>query len=86
MRGHSLLLSLFYISLSVYVLPLTGGTPGRGGVSHKIQQLLNTLKRPKKHARAVEEYYMDDEDQIGGECCQRPCVVSYDTKNSVHME
>lgn len=37
----------------------THGT--RGGVSHKIQQLLNTLKRPRKNRRPVEEYYHDDE-------------------------
>ena len=34
---------------------------GHGGVSHKIQQLLNTLKRPRKNRRPVEEYYHDDE-------------------------
>lgn len=33
----------------------------RGGVSHKIQQLLNTLKRPRKNRRPVEDYYHDDE-------------------------
>ena len=32
-----------------------------GGVSHKIQQLLNTLKRPRKTSRPVEDYYHDDE-------------------------
>lgn len=32
-----------------------------GGVSHKIQQLLNTLKRPRKNRRPVEEYYHEDE-------------------------
>ena len=37
-----------------------------GGVSHKIQQLLNTLKRPRKNRRPVEEYYHDDE--APGEC------------------
>jgi hypothetical protein len=31
-----------------------------GGVSHKIQQLLNTLKRPKKNRRPIEEYFRDD--------------------------
>lgn len=34
---------------------------GKGGVSHKIQQLLNTLKRPKKNRRPIEEYFRDDE-------------------------
>ena len=34
---------------------------GKGGVSHKIQQLLNTLKRPKKNRRPIEDYYHDDE-------------------------
>ena len=33
---------------------------GKGGVSHKIQQLLNTLKRPKKIRRPIEEYFRDD--------------------------
>ena len=32
----------------------------RGGVSNKIQQLLNTLKRPKKSRKPIEEYYQDD--------------------------
>ncbi len=40
-----------------------GPTHGsRGGVSHKIQQLLNTLKRPRKNRRPVEDYYHDDEE------------------------
>ena len=34
---------------------------GKGGVSQKIQQLLNTLKRPKKNRRPIEEYYQDKE-------------------------
>ena len=34
---------------------------GKGGVSHKIQQLLNTLKRPKKNRRPIEDYYHDDD-------------------------
>ena len=34
---------------------------GKAGVSHKIQQLLNTLKRPKKSRRPIEEYYQEDE-------------------------
>ena len=34
---------------------------GKGGVSHKIQQLLNTLKRPKKNRRPIEDYYQDDD-------------------------
>jgi len=33
----------------------------KGGVSHKIQQLLNTLKRPRKNRKAIEDYYHDDE-------------------------
>ena len=33
----------------------------KGGVSHKIQQLLNTLKRPKKNRRPIEEYYQDED-------------------------
>ncbi len=36
-----------------------------GGVSHKIQQLLNTLKRPRKNRRPVEEYYHDNEEAPG---------------------
>ena len=31
----------------------------KGVVSQKIQQLLNTLKRPKKNRRPIEEYYQD---------------------------
>ena len=40
-----------------------GGGPGaaKGGVSHKIQQLLNTLKRPKKNRRPIEEYFKDED-------------------------
>ncbi|KAL5489571.1 hypothetical protein EMCRGX_G018680 [Ephydatia muelleri] len=38
-----------------------GDSPGKNGaVSHKIQQLLNTLKRPKKHRGPVEELYQED--------------------------
>lgn len=47
---------------------VTGETPAvapayssHGGVSHKIQQLLNTLKRPRKSRKPVEDYYHDDE-------------------------
>lgn len=40
---------------------------GKGGVSQKIQQLLNTLKRPKKNRRPIEEYYQD-QDEGAGEC------------------
>ena len=38
-------------------------SPGgaKGGVSQKIQQLLNTLKRPKKNRRPIEEYYQDQD-------------------------
>ena len=35
---------------------------GKGGVSHKIQQLLNTLRRPRKNRRPIEEYYLDEDD------------------------
>jgi len=35
---------------------------GSGRVSAKIQQLLNTLKRPKK--KPLEQYFIDDDDQI----------------------
>ena len=41
------------------------GGGGQGGVSHKIQQLLNTLKRPKKNRRPIEEYYTDDDTEGG---------------------
>lgn len=42
--------------------PMAGPAHGsRGGVSHKIQQLLNTLKRPRKNRKPVEDYYHDDE-------------------------
>ena len=41
--------------------PAVAPTHGsKGGVSHKIQQLLNTLKRPKKNRRPIEEYYQDE--------------------------
>ena len=42
---------------------------GIGGVSHKIQQLVNTLKRPRKNRRPIEEYYQDDENS--SECILR---------------
>ena len=45
---------------------------GKGGVSHKIQQLLNTLKRPKKNRRPIEDYYLDDEN--AGMCCLSVCL------------
>lgn len=34
--------------------------PQGPGVSHKIQQLLNTLKRPKKNRKPIEQYYTED--------------------------
>ncbi len=54
--------------------PSVGG--GGGGVSHKIQQLLNTLKRPKKTKRPIEQYYREEEDSkyrvrgVGGRICK----------------
>ena len=36
---------------------------GEGKVSAKIQQLLNTLRRPKKNRKALEEYFTDDKDE-----------------------
>ena len=41
-----------------------GGAQGPG-VSHKIQQLLNTLKRPKKNRKPIEQYYTEDADADG---------------------
>jgi len=41
--------------------PAVMGPSGVGGVSSKIQQLLNTLKRPKKNKKPIEQYYQDDE-------------------------
>jgi acyl-CoA synthetase (AMP-forming)/AMP-acid ligase II len=40
---------------------LSSAPGGKGGVSQKIQQLLNTLKRPKKNRRPIEEYYQDQD-------------------------
>ncbi len=59
--------------------PLMAPTHGaKGGVSHKIQQLLNTLKRPRKNRKPIEDYYMDDENS--GVCvyvslCVCVCVL-----------
>lgn len=48
--------------------PLTG-VPVNSRVSSKIQQLLNTLKRPKRPP--LREFFVDDmEDMLGGECPQ----------------
>lgn len=45
-----------------HIGPAVAPTHGsKGGVSHKIQQLLNTLKRPKKNRRPIEEYYQDED-------------------------
>ena len=44
------------------VLDSSPGGGGKGVVSQKIQQLLNTLKRPKKNRRPIEEYYQDKDD------------------------
>ena len=41
---------------------LSSAPGGKGGVSQKIQQLLNTLKRPKKNKRPIEEYYQEDKE------------------------
>jgi hypothetical protein len=48
---------LLYNILEFYVGTLTG--TGRWKVSAKIQQLLNTLKRPKR--RPLPEFYEDDD-------------------------
>lgn len=40
----------------------TGGLVCPSRVSEKIQQLVNTLKRPKR--RPLPEYFIDDDDQI----------------------
>ena len=44
-----------------YLLNISGGT-GRYKVSAKIQQLLNTLKRPKR--RPLPEFYIDDDTDL----------------------
>lgn len=49
---------IVFFSLGPAVAPTHGS---KGGVSHKIQQLLNTLKRPKKNRRPIEEYYQDED-------------------------
>ena len=65
---------LFVVILASSQMPESVMVPthgSKGGVSHKIQQLLNTLKRPRKNRKAIEDYYHDDE---SGECvCV--CVV-----------
>ena len=43
---------------------LSSAPGGKGGVSQKIQQLLNTLKRPKKNRRPIEEYYQDQDTRM----------------------
>ena len=50
--------ALYFIIPGPTVAPTHGS---KGGVSHKIQQLLNTLKRPKKNRRPIEEYYQEED-------------------------
>ena len=53
---------VFHIGSYYTIGPVVAPTHGsKGGVSHKIQQLLNTLKRPKKNRRPIEEFYQDED-------------------------
>ncbi len=61
---------------------IIGGNPvigpahtSQGGVSHKIQQLLNTLKRPRKNKKPVEDYYQDDD--TPGNCVVLICFLLF---------
>lgn len=47
---------------ALYHFPENWRGTGRWKVSSKIQQLLNTLKRPKR--RPLPEFYMDDEEDL----------------------
>uniref|UniRef100_A0A8K9V8X3 Disco-interacting protein 2 homolog Bb n=1 Tax=Oncorhynchus mykiss TaxID=8022 RepID=A0A8K9V8X3_ONCMY len=54
-----------YVCVTVFVGPLTPHPPGvpvNSRVSTKIQQLLNTLKRPKRPP--LSEFFMDDQEEI----------------------
>ena len=52
---------LYYICI-FFLKSTEGGTVARWKVSAKIQQLLNTLKKPKK--RHLEEFYEDDDIEL----------------------
>lgn len=51
-----------WTSGGLYNFPENWRGTGRWKVSNKIQQLLNTLKRPKK--RPLPEFYVDDEEDL----------------------
>uniref|UniRef100_A0A8C9VD86 Disco interacting B n=1 Tax=Scleropages formosus TaxID=113540 RepID=A0A8C9VD86_SCLFO len=66
-RGFVRVLALFPLRRSVYVRHLVSlyalpGVPVSSRVSTKIQQLLNTLKRPKRPP--LSEFFVDDTDEI----------------------
>lgn len=64
--------SVLHVSLTVAVL-VCSGVPVSNRVSTKIQQLLNTLKRPKRPP--LSEFFVDDSEEIvEGEGRCRACA------------
>lgn len=52
----------YSMSVTVAVLGVCAGVPVSSRVSTKIQQLLNTLKRPKRPP--LSEFFVDDSEEI----------------------
>lgn len=61
-----------HLFVTVAVFGVYPGVPVNSRVSTKIQQLLNTLKRPKRPP--LSEFFLDDSEEI----------VEGETSNSVH--
>lgn len=59
------------VTALLHSLPLLAGVPVSSRVSAKIQQLVNTLKRPKRPP--LREFFVDDfEELLEGECPPAP--------------
>lgn len=59
---HVLLVLCLHVFVTVAVLDVCPGVPVNSRVSTKIQQLLNTLKRPKRPP--LSEFFVDDSEEI----------------------
>lgn len=62
MGVHVLFALCFHMFVTVTVLDVCPGVPVNSRVSTKIQQLLNTLKRPKRPP--LSEFFVDDSEEI----------------------
>lgn len=62
MGEHASLAPCLHVLVTVSALDVCPGVPVNSRVSTKIQQLLNTLKRPKRPP--LSEFFVDDSEEI----------------------